>query len=417
MKPIFYFLFFILHSSFLIFYSNAQSYRTDIFSPSIKTLQVNAGNDWLKDPVIQIKGQEFVAISFDEMSVDQSRYTYSITHCNADWTKSSLSPGEYMTGFQNQLLDNYTTSFNTTVDYTHYKLFLPNDDVDFLVSGNYVVHISKEGHEDKPVLAACFSVSEPEQIKTQMKITSNTDIDFNKDHQQLSIEVNYQTNMFSALQELKIYAMQNDRRDTRVLLTAPSGFQPGKITFEHNRNLIFEAGNEYRRFESVSTQYNGLNIQTIRYYNPYYHETLFPDDFRSSKSYLYDEDQDGKFYIRANGANDFDIESDYVFVHFSVPCERPFLENIYILSEAFHNILDERSKMTYNNESKAYEKSVLLKQGLYNYMYVSKKNNASSATTSLIEGNYYQAENKYTIMVYHRPPGGRYDRLVSVHSL
>jgi len=388
-------------------------FRTDVFSPAIKTLQLIVNNDKLLPLVVNLESDDYIEINFDELSARQTRYTYSITHCNADWTKSNLNPAEYMTGFHNQLMDYYDTSFNTTVNYTHYKLFFPNEDTQFLVSGNYVVHISEEGNEDKPVLAACFSVVEQE-IKTQMSVTTNTMIDFNQAHQQLSFTVNYASH-FTTMQDFKIYALQNNRRDNMVLASSPSNIQPGRMVFEHNRNLIFEAGNEYRRFETVSTQYNGMNVQSINFFSPYFHQTLFVDELRSNRSYLFDKDQNGRFFIRSNDANDYDIESDYVVVHFTLSCERPFSENIYILGEAFYNILDERSKMTYNYENKCYEKSVLLKQGLYNYLYVSQKNN--KATTALVEGNYYQTENEYTILVYYRPPGGRYDKLIGMQNM
>ena len=397
-----------------IYLSAQKTFRTDVFSPIIKTLQLRANGDWEHPPVINLESDDYIEICFDELSANQTRFTYSVVHCNADWTKSSLMPVEYMTGFQNQLLYDYEPSFNTTMDYTHYKLYFPNDDMKFLVSGNYVILISEEGDENNPVLSACFSVVE-QQVKTQMSITANTDIDFNKSSQQLSITIDYPSNIFSAMQDFKIYVLQNNRRDNMVLLSAPSGVQPGKLTYQHNRKLIFEAGNEYRRFETVSTQYNGMNVQSVRYYSPYYHETLFPDDLRSRKSYIYDEDQNGRFFIRSNDAYNYDTESDYTFVHFTLPCERPFPDDIYILSETFYNLLDERSKMKYNYENKAYEKAVLMKQGLYNYLYVSLKD--SKPTTGLAEGNYFQTENEYMILVYYRLPGGRYDKLIGMHNM
>lgn len=389
-------------------------FHTDIFTPNIKTLQLTVNGDGLQPPVINLGSNDYIEISFDELSANRTRYTYSITHCNADWTQSNLNPLEYMTGLQNQLIDDYETSFNTTVNYMHYKLLFPNEDIQFLVSGNYVVLVSEEGDEDNPVLAACFSVVE-QQVKTQMSVTTNTMVDFNQSHQQLSFTLNYGSNMFSAMQDFKIYALQNNRLDNRILASSPSSIQPGTMVFEHNRNLIFDAGNEYRRFEIVATQYSGMNVQSVSFFSPYFHQTLFPDELRSRKSYLFDKDQNGKFFIRSNDASNYDIESDYVFVHFTLLCEHPFPEDIYILSEAFYNLLDERSKMTYNYENKCYEKAVLLKQGLYNYMYVSKKDNRAS--TELAEGNYFQTENEYMILVYYRPPGGRYDKLIGMQNM
>ncbi len=125
----------------------------------------------------------------------------------------------------------------------------------------------------------------------------------------------------------------------------------------------------------------------------------------------------GRIFIRNNDAEDSDIEADYQFVHFYVPCENPFLENVYILSEAFNNILDRHSLMEYSHQDGGYIKSVILKEGYYNYLYVTKRNTLSPATTDLIEGNFFQTENEYQVMVYSRTIGMRYDKLIGFQTL
>ena len=64
------------------------------------------------------------------------------------------------------------------------------------------------------------------------------------------------------------------------------------------KDLIFEAGNEYRRFEMVTTKYKGMRVAELRYYDPYFNVTLFPDFPRAGKNYLYDQTQNGRFTIR-----------------------------------------------------------------------------------------------------------------------
>jgi hypothetical protein len=114
---------------------------------------------------------------------------------------------------------------------------------------------------------------------------------------------------------------------------------------------------------------------------------------------------------------DYDYEADYRIVHFFLPSEKPFAEDIYILSEVFNNILDERSKMEYSPQDAGYIKTVPLKEGYYNYLYVSQKNDASSANTALIEGNFYQTENEYRVLVYFHPQGGKYDKLIGTQTI
>ncbi len=395
---------------------NGQTFRTETFSPNIKTLRVQVAENWAAPPVIKLGSNHAIEISFDEMGEQTSHFVYKLTHCNADWTPSTLIESEYMTGFQYLPIDDYVLSFNTTVDYTNYKLYFPNDNTTFLTSGNYAVSIFPENDQTQPVLTACFSVVEPE-VSINMKVSTNTDIDFNRAHQQVSFEVLLSGNNNPTTQDYKVYVQQNSRRDNQATLIQPLMHEPRKLIFEHNPQLIFEAGNEYRRFEHISNQYNGINIENVEFHPPYYHVDIYPEQIRSKGSYSYDRDIDGRFVVRSVNASDYDSEADYCMVHFYFPVESPWLENVYMLSEIYNNVLDHRSLMKYNNEQKAYEMNVMLKQGHYNYMFVTKKSDAPRGSTALIEGNYFETENEYTVYVYHRPFGGRYDRLVGINTI
>jgi hypothetical protein len=80
---------------------------------------------------------------------------------------------------------------------------------------------------------------------------------------------------------------------------------------------------------------------------------------------------------------------------------------------------DELSLMEYNAEEGAYLKSLLLKQGVYNYRYLFLPAFTEQFVLDEIEGSHDETGNEYLILFYHRPPGTRYDRLVGhqvVHS-
>ncbi len=393
-------------------------YRTETHTDRIKSLQVSVLDDWEAPAIINPKSGDFIEIKFDEMSHEYHYLAYRIIHCNADWTPSQLTAIEYLNGFQDLTISDYTFSFNTTMPYTHYKMVFPNDDVQFKVSGNYAIEVYDTEKPDVTLLSACFSITES-ALPIAAKVTTTTDIDFNKEHQQVSFNINCKDyRITSPQQELKVYVMQNSRRDNMVSLVQPTSILNNQFVYEHNRNLIFEAGNEYRRFEMTTTAYKGMGIDKLDFFSPYFHITLFKDLFRSHKSYIYDQDQDGKYLVRCVQGEDYDSESDYFFVHFSLESPEPLLGRVYILGEAFNNILDSRSEMEYNRETSTYEKTVIMKQGAYNDMYVLKTSDKSSrGSTAVTEGNYFQTENEYLILVYHRPIGGRYDRLVGVKNL
>ncbi len=394
----------------------AQPFRTEPFSDKIKTLRVNVVDNWDLPPVIELEGGQYIEVSFDELGAQPERYTYTLTHCNADWTPSQLIAAEYMSGFQYQTINDYAVSFNTTMEYVNYRMYFPNEDLTMKVSGNYVVRVYPENDQQHPILSACFSVVE-HQTNIGMQVSPRTDMGVNRTYQQVSFHVNYTDNRISPMQDLKVYVLQNNRRDNWGALKNPLNIQANKLIYDHNPQLIFEAGNEYRRFEMTSFKYNGLNIAGIQFHAPYYHIDLRPDVIRSNKGYSYDQDIDGKYLIRTQDGIEYDTEADYFFAHFYLPCEQPFPEDIYLLSEIFNNIADQRSQMEYSAADKGYIKTVLLKQGHYNYMYVTKKSGTSVLNTALIEGNFYQTENEYEVYVYCRPMGARYDQLIGFQQL
>ncbi|MDR1980106.1 MAG: DUF5103 domain-containing protein [Tannerellaceae bacterium] len=391
-----------------------ETYRTDVYSNTIKTLQVKVAGKQISSPVIALDGEEQIEVNFDALSHHYDRFTYTIIHCDADWKQSSLSPVEYLDGFQGWTVDDFANSMATTTEYTNYVLLLPNDDVRLKVSGNYAVRICRENEPDKPLATACFSIVEP-MVDIRAAVTGNTLIDFNNEHQQVNFTIYHKNFPITyPLNDLKIYVSQNNRRDNRVSNPKPTAILDGQLVYDNNRDLIFEAGNEYRRIEFLTHRYNGMGVDRIQYHEPYYHVELTSDQVRSGKTYRYDQDQNGRFFVRCSNGNDPNTESDYYIVHFSLACS-PFLDGeVYLNGDLCHHVMDEKSKMGYNFETGRYEKSLLLKSGNYNFHYLLLPNGETKGVTEAIEGNYYQTENEYTIWVYFRPVGTLYDRLIGI---
>lgn len=406
---------FVLIFSFLFVSVHAQeSFRTEIKHKQIKTLQVKVQGEVLSAPVIDLNGRKVIEINFDALSHGYGRYAYTITHCNADWSPSSLSALEFMHGFQNLSIDDFANSLNTTTFYTNYRFFLPNNDIRFKVSGNYVVKVYNEDNPKVIVFTACFSIVEP-HVNFTVNVSTNTDIDVNKEHQQLRFEINHRNyEIISPQTDLKVYVYQNNRFDNAVTNILPLTITNDKLIYEFNRNLIFKAGNEYRRIEFISNKYNGMGVQRIQYHRPFYHVDLYTDRIRSNKPYLYDQDQNGHFVVRSSQAEDPDTESDYYIVHFTLASKLLENGNVYLLGDLFNNVLNENSRMDYNEDTRQYEKSALLKQGTYNYQYLFVPTGEQKGDTAPIEGDFSQTSNEYRIMVYHRPFGARYDKLIGV---
>lgn len=400
---------------FWIFYyaSAQQGWQNAIFKPEIKSLQVICNDNFLSPPLILQNSDQTVSISFDELTDDISWISYRIIHCDANWQRSRLSELEYLDGFNQVTVENGQASFNTFVPYYHYSITLPNEKIGFRKSGNYAVLFFKDEAPDDIIASACFSVAERE-TEVRANVTTNTDISLNGAYQQVEIALQWKNAFLSnPADELKVVVSQNNRRDNEVTVAHPTRFNTNQAIYEHNRALIFEAGNNYRRFEITDHRYAGIGVEKIKYFTPNYHVLLSQASSRAKQPYYYDKDQNGRFVIRRSDANEDATEADYFMIHFKVDDENPFIEgNIYLDGDFTYNRFTDETKMVYNFETRQYEKTLLLKQGHYNYQYLFVPRGSGKGSPALMEGNFYETGNEYLIKVYHCPPGQRYDRLI-----
>ncbi len=385
--------------------------RHEIMSDHIATLQVVADNDWLTMPVIRLNSGQRIHIEFDDLTHQYNRYAYKVIHCEADWTESEeLFESDYIEGFADgNTIDEMEESLNTNQLYTHYSLTLPNEHCRLKMSGNYKVEVYDDNDDSEPMLTACFMVVEP-VMTVRMEVTPNTDIDVNKSHQQVSMEVGY--NGLQVLQperQIHTVVLQNGRWDNARLNAKPQYTMADGLRWDHNRDLIFDAGNEYRKFEVLDTDHPTLGIDRIRWDGKQFHAFVFADEPRPN--YLYDEDANGAFYIRNSDNIENNRISDYVQVHFQLMCPQPVSGDVYVNGVWTNDRFLEQYRMEYDYGSSSYQLTLPLKMGYYSYQYVMLDADGF-AQVMPTEGSFFQTENEYYALVYYRQQGGRTDRLV-----
>lgn len=381
----------------------------------LRAVQVTVDGDPMAIPVISLDNpSDRIVISFDELSEDRRYMRYELIHCDARWKPEGLVDSEFLDGFNVADVDDYSYSQATLVHYVHYRITIPNEQMRITAAGNYIVRVYPEDDPDETLLETRFSVCDF-SMRVGAAVTSRTDIDTNESHQQVDVTVDMRDiNVRDPFTDLTVVVTQNGRPDNEVILTQPLRVAGDKVYFEHQRPLIFQAGNEYRRFETVSTTYPGMNVDEIVYAAPIYNMVLATDYPRVGTSYLYDQTQNGRFFIREYNAVDPDTEADYTLNHFRL--EMPELQgyDIFIDGDLTGRRMDPSSRMVYNRATGAYEASLLLKQGSYNYQYLAVPAGSTRGSTAPVEGDFYPTVNEYTVKVYYRPPGTRYDRLVGV---
>lgn len=387
-------------------------------SSRLRSLQIHPERDPAGAPVIVLGTPDRLVVSFDILSTDRDYLRYELIHCNADWQPSSLVDSEFLDGFNQATIDDYDFSRMTTTQYVNYRLTIPNSEMRPLISGNYLLRIYPEQDPEQTLAQCRFMVSE-QSAGIDATLTTRTDIDYNRSHQQLALTIDTdRAAVTDPFNDLKVVVQQNGRYDNEVMISKPLRMQGRNLSvYEHLAPLIFPAGNEYRRFETVSVTYPGMGVESIEYHEPYYHFTLYPDSPRSAEPYSYDQTQHGRFTIREYNSTESDLEADYVVVHFALEMPRQPEWEIYIDGDLTSRRFDPESRMVYNPDTGRYERSMLLKQGAYNYQYLAVPVGNHHGLTAPIEGDKYQTVNEYTIKVYTRRPGDRYDRLIGVMRL
>lgn len=398
------------------FISSQNIYRTQILKPNIKTLQVGIKDQKFLLPIIELNGSEVLKISFDEMSHEMHSFGYKVIHCNADWTPSNLMTNEYLGGYTTANITDYTLSVNTTFLYTHYRFDLPNEDINLKISGNYAVIIYEDNNFDKPIAQACFSVVEP-RVNINATVRGNTDTELNGRLQQIDFNIalkGYSVRDPNA--EIKVVVRQNNRTDNEIRGVQPTFISGSKLDFTNNKQLIFEGGNEFHRFDISSVYAASEGIAEIKYKQPHYEVFLNPDKIQKSKTYMQNFDVNGKFLINYQESNEnADSEADYMFVHLSLPTQQPYFDGqLYLGGEFNYNLLNDISRLKYDTNAGMYYQTLLLKQGGYNYQYWFVPKGSTKASVEKVDGSYWETGNEYTIYVYHRAWGERYDKLIGV---
>lgn len=385
---------------------------------AFKTLKVELAGNFMSPTVMGLNTDEQICVSFDELGDERSYLRYNLIHCNADWQPSGLLDSEIVEGFNEGEVEDYGFSAGVFRHYVNYRICVPDGDMRPLVSGNYLLRVYREGEPEQPVVQARFSVSE-DVVRVTGQASSITDKGINEDWQQLEFAINLGNyKVRDPFSELIVKVEQNGVDVTPAKYLRPLRVDGDRLLYEHNRDLIFPAGNEFRRFETVRTDYAGMHVEENVYEGDGYTAKLMADSERASRPYIYDRTQYGRFKVDEYSATDPNLGADYVETEFTLDYPRIMNGDVLIDGEFVRSMPEAERIMEYDGERGVYSKRLLLKQGSYNYQYEAKlRNKGAKGVPAPIEGNHYETQNEYVIKVYQREPGSRYDRLIGTTAI
>lgn len=395
---------------FFVFTLASAQVEKEIIPPfNIKTVSFVQNNQNVV-PIFQLADP--FQLQFDDLFGNDSSYFYEIIHCDYNWNPSDLQKRDYLQGFDNQRIQESSSSFNCLQIYTHYRLNLPNSNTQLKISGNYILKILNEDKEvvfSRKFMVYEDLVSVPIQVKRARNVT-NLDSKHNLEFTIKSNVINFQ----NPLKNIKTVLLQNGKLQTAIHNIAPQFTIGNDLVYKYDAPTQFWAGNEFLYFDNKEIRVASNNISRIDSQKEIYSSYLFTNEARANSNYYNWQDVNGNFVVRRLFAENSENEADYSWVYFSLsaPLFRSSDGAIYVTGMFNNYALTQENKMEYNTEKGVYEKAILIKQGFINYEYTAEQVDGNIDSENAIDGNFFQTENEYTVLVYYKENTDRYTRII-----
>ncbi|MBU3713782.1 MAG: DUF5103 domain-containing protein [Ferruginibacter sp.] len=398
---------------FISILSNAQHVER-IYAPYIKTAQLFEYGNQQGLPVYVLNGGNRLELEFDDMEGGVKNYYYSFLLCDYNWKPSSLNVFDYVKGFTQNRINTYRFSSIAFTRYTHYQAFLPEQNAVPTQSGNYLLKVYLDGDTSKTVFTKQMLVVEPKAIVSASVVQPFTPQLFST-HQRVRFSANIKDiNSFSAAQQVKVVVLQNNRWDNSVRDIQPTYIRGNLLEYNTEQVAVFPGGKEWRWLDLRSFRLLSDRVDSASTYNNATDIFLKTDIDRSGQRYVYYPDFNGMYQIVTYESINPFWQGDYASVHFNLKVDNHYPSNtkdIFLAGQFTGYQFTDEWKMNFNKESGKYECKTFLKQGYYNYTYIMVDKNNPELQMPL-EGNYWEAENSYTILVYYKSFTDRNDRLI-----
>lgn len=410
--------------SIFAFYIAGAQMPDHIYQPNIHAVKLHKYGDIYSYPIISLNSGEQLELHFDDFDADVKSYYYTFQLCNADWNPANLPAFDYIRGFQTTRITNYRYSSISFTKYTHYQAILPDRSSTPIRSGNYLLKVFLNSDTSKLYFTKRFLVVDNKvAIAAQLKQPFNSQLYLTDQRVQVVVNTaNARINTMSP-QDLKVTVLQNNIWPTAAMFDRPTIYRGNY--YEYNNDVSsFPAGREWRWIDLRSLRLMSDRMQKLVDTNDAKTEVYVkPDAERKQQIYVYYRDLNGIYTIENMDGNNPYWQSDYAYVHFTYipPGGRQYPgKDIYVFGELTNYLPSDDSRMVFNQEKGVYEKTLYLKQGYYNYSYITLdqgKEPGNRFSFDNTEGNFTNTENSYTVLVYYRPFGARADELIGMAQL
>ncbi|MDE3212423.1 MAG: DUF5103 domain-containing protein [Bacteroidota bacterium] len=390
-----------------------------IYAPNIHTVRLYPAGNQLGMAVIHLGQGDQLELHFDDLDADVKSYYYTYQLCDANWIPADLSPFDYIKGFTQLRISSYRNSSVSLTPYTHYQALIPDQNCYPTRSGNYILKVFLDGDTSQLVFTKRLLVVD-NKASIMARVVQPYDPDLMQTHQRLQFIVDFKgLDAYNTGQQVKAVVLQNYRWDNAKVNLTPTFNRGNSLEYNSQSLAVFPGGKEWRWLDITDFRLQSANVARADYQNRSTEIYLRPDGPRDQQQYVYYQDHNGMYLSTAiRGLNPL-WEADYATVHFSFypPGGIPYPDkDLYLFGQLTNYNYCDSLKMVFNPEKKVYETHLLLKQGYYDYTYEAVDKNPPYLRHQL-DGNSFETENIYTILIYFRSFTDRADQLIGIANI
>ncbi len=392
-----------------------------ILDPNIQTVLVFPKGKPLALPVIGLNTQEELLIQFDDLAAQYQQYYFTIELMDIHWQPVALNPFDYIRGLTQNNIRDYTISSIAQQSYYHYSFSFPTAACRPTKSGNYLMKVYQQGRGNELVFTKRFFVIE-QDVPIAASIQEPFDGTISKSHQKIQVALDVKKINFLQPERLQVAVLQNTRFNDLLISNAPSFIRGNQIEYNADRDFVFPAGKEARWLDLQNLRFKTDRIAQIQSLGNGTNILLKPDQSRTTIPYYTFKDLNGQFIISNSESIRNEDQNDYAHVLFTYLPKNgiPYQDkSLYLAGALTGNQLDSNARMQWNYTKGQYEKWLQLKQGYYSYNYILRADQSPNPMHDFMwtEGDHWETENSYTIFVYYRVAGSRYDQIIGFSSL
>ncbi len=400
----------------LVSYCTFSQLPDTVYKPNIQCVRFHMYGDQKAMPIYSLNSGDQLELNFDDLDGNVKSYYYSFQLCDYNWKPVDLSPLLYIKGFTQQRITTNRYSSIAFTKYTHYQALLPDRNTTILLSGNYMLKVFLDGDTSKLAFTKRLLVLDSKAAITATVVQPFLPQQFST-HQKIQISANIKgLNTFSAAQQVKVVIIQNNRWDNALKDIMPTFVRGTTLEYSTENTCIFPGGKEWRWLDLRSFRLQSDRVDSATYSKTATIIFVKPDIDRSGERYVSYGDLNGMFIVATYESINPYWQGDFATVHFSLatPNAQPYTDkDIYLAGQLTDYALNDKTKMVFNTLKGKYEGTAFLKQGYYNYTYIAVDKNNPQQKTAL-EGNYWETENSYTILMYYKSFTDRADQLIGV---